>query len=118
MSWFKNPGSQLFGSGYNPSRDVAKNYLQQRGNLSGAYQNRLDQSTAAVNRFDPMYQAALRSRVSYLQEQPFASEQDALALGRASTANAAQYGGARANLARMLASRGIGGGIEAGALAN
>lgn len=113
-----NPGSQLFGSGYNPSRDVAKGYLQQMGNMSGAYQNRIDRSGAAVNRFDPMYQAAIRSRVNYLQQQPFSAEEDALALGRASGNIANQYGMAQSNLARMLANRGIGGGVEAGALAN
>lgn len=113
-----NPGSQLFGSGYNPSRDIAKGYLQQMGNLSGAYQNRLARSSEAVQRFDPMYQAAVRTRLNYLQEQPFAAEQDALTLGRASGTIADQYGQAQGNLARMLASRGIGGGVEAGALAN
>lgn len=113
-----NPGSQLFGSGYNPSRDIGKSYLQQMGNLSGAYQNRLARSQESVQRFDPMYQAAVRTRLNYLQQQPFASEQDALTLGRASGAIADQYGQAQGNLARMLASRGIGGGVEAGALAN
>ncbi len=113
-----NPGSQLFGSGYNPSRDIAKGYLQQMGNQSGAYQNRLARSSEAVQRFDPMYQAAVRTRLNYLQQQPFAAEQDALTLGRASGTIADQYGQAQGNLARMLASRGIGGGVEAGALAN
>jgi hypothetical protein len=113
-----NPGSQLFGSGYNPSRDIGKSYLQQMGNLSGAYQNRLARSQESVQRFDPMYQAAVRTRLNYLQQQPFAAEQDALTLGRASGTIADQYGQAQGNLARMLASRGIGGGVEAGALAN
>lgn len=113
-----NPGSQLFGSGYNPSRDIAKGYLQQMGNMSGAYQNRLARSSEGVQRFDPMYQAAVRTRLNYLQQQPFAAEQDALTLGRASGTIADQYGQAQGNLARMLASRGIGGGVEAGALAN
>lgn len=113
-----NPGAQLFGSGYNPERDVSKQFIQQRGNLAGTYQNRLAQSSANVQRFDPMYQAALRTRLNYLQAQPYASEQDALSLARAATANTAQYGASRANLARMLANRGVGGGIEAGALAN
>ena len=113
-----NPGSQLFGSGYNPTRDVAKGYLQQMGNLSGAYQNRLARSGEGVQRFDPMYQAAVRTRLNYLQQQPFAAEEDALALGRASGAISDQYGQAQGNLARMLASRGIGGGVAAGALAN
>lgn len=116
--FFKNPTSTLFGSGYNPTRDISKQYLQQRGNLSGAFENRLAGSTAGVQRFDPMYQAAIRSRVNYLQQQPFSSEEDALSLGRAATSTAAQYGSARSNLARMLANRGLGGGIEAGALAN
>ena len=118
MSLFKDPMGQLFGSGYNPSRNIAKNYLQQMGNMSGAFQNRIDRSGAAVNRFDPMYQAAIRSRVNYLQQQPFSAEEDALALGRASGNIANQYGMAQSNLARMLANRGIGGGVEAGALAN
>lgn len=113
-----NPGAQLFGSGYNPSRDIGKSYLQQMGNMSGAYQNRLARSSESVQRFDPMYQAAIRSRINYLQEQPFASEQDALTLGRASGAIADQYGAAQSNLARMLANRGIGGGVAAGAMAN
>lgn len=116
--FFKNPGATLFGSGYNPSRDTAKSYLQQMGNKAGVFENRLARSTESVNRFDPMYQAAIRTRLNYLNEQPFASEQDALTLGRASGAIADQYGAAQSNLARMLANRGIGGGVAAGAMAN
>jgi hypothetical protein len=65
-----------------------------------------------------MYQAAVRARVNTLQQDPYASEQDALTLASAAGRNADQYGVARGNLARMLARRGIGGGIEAGALGN
>lgn len=99
-------------------RDQQAQFLKQMGNQSGAFQNRLGRSTSAVNRFDPMYQAAVRARVNTLQQDPYASEQDALTLASAAGRNADQYGVARGNLARMLARRGIGGGIEAGALGN
>jgi len=118
LNFLKNPGAQLFGSGYNPNRNIATQFLQQMGNLSGSYQNRLAKSQEAVQRFDPMYQAAIRTRLNYLQEQPFASQEDAMRLAQASGAGAEQYGLAQSNLARMLAQRGIGGGVAAGALGN
>jgi hypothetical protein len=121
MAWnfLKNPGRTLFGSaprsGY---RDQQAEFARNLGNLSGAYQNRLARSQEGVQRFDPMYQAAVRTRLGYLQEQPFASEQDALTLGRAAGDISRQYGEAQSNVARMLAQRGLGGGLEAGTLAN
>lgn len=118
MSWLKNPGQQIFGSGYNPNRDKANAFLQQMGNLSGAYQNRLAKAEESVQRFDPMYQAAIRTRLNYLQEQPYASQEDAMRLAQASGAGTEQYGLAQSNLMRMLAQRGLGGGIAAGAMAN
>lgn len=121
MAWnfLKNPGRTLFGSaprsGY---RDQQAEFARNLGNLSGAYQNRLARSQEGVQRFDPMYQAAVRTRLGYLQEQPFAYEQDALTLGRAAGDISRQYGEAQSNVARMLAQRGLGGGLEAGTLAN
>jgi len=116
--FLRNPGQQIFGSGYSPDRDVAKSFLRQMGNMSGAYQNRLERAQTGVQRFDPMYQAAIRTRLNYLQEQPYASQEDAMRLAQASGAGTEQYGLAQSNLMRMLAQRGIGGGIAAGAMAN
>lgn len=99
-------------------RDQQSQYLQQMGNLSGAYNNRLARSTSGVQQFDPLYKAAVRTRLNTLQQDPYASEQDALTLAGAAGRNADAYGMARGNLARMLARRGIGGGVEAGALGN
>lgn len=112
--------SKILGLGpvQSPYRNQQAQFTQQMGNLSGTFNNRLGRGTAAVNRFDPMYQSAVRARVNTLQQDPYASEQDALTLGRAAGQNAAAYGVARGNVARLLARRGIGGGIEAGALGN
>jgi len=119
LNFLKNPGRALFGSAPRSAyRDQQAQFAQQMGNLSGAYQNRLAKVQESVQRFDPMYQAAIRTRLNYLQEQPFAAQEDAMRLAQASGAGAEQYGLAQSNLARMLAQRGIGGGVAAGAMAN
>lgn len=118
-NFIKNPGQALFGSPYkSPQRQDAMAAQNAYGSLATDYRNQLRQAQQQQGLYDKQFGNQVQQYVAELNSPLDIERQRNLRFGGGVDLADQAYRQAGANLSAQLARRGIGGGIEAGALSN